>query len=393
MLSVGHTSANCPNYGERVSIIVPTFNRAHYIEECLQSLLTQSVPPHEIIVVDDGSEDDTRRVLSEYCTRIRWLQKENGGKPSAINLALPAVKGDLVWVFDDDDVALPKSIEVRIATLRKHPQAGFVYSPHYMGFDGLNGRIACESLHATPAYTNSQFFHEILKECFFHLGSTLVRSHVFREVGSFDCNLKTSEDYDFQIRLARHASAAFCQDPTFIFRQHSGTRGPKSFRYSSTIRTTVFGAQNRLIGEKLRKELQLGDYLVPRDSFCEGSQRRRKALFARMLVMASKGCIYEMLDDLVVALRTTDQRHGLQREECQGICDSVCTGLAYPAIKEDISGFRERVCALRNLPNGRNAIRCLSYGLIRRARWGPCALDDIGILLSTAGLLAFWSVT
>lgn len=119
-----------------VSIIVPTFNRAHYLPECLDSLVAQTVAPLEIIVVDDGSEDATREVVARYNSPVIYIYKENGGKPSAVNLALQACKGDLIWLFDDDDVALPDAIEQRLEAFVKSPEAGFVYSAHYLGTDG-----------------------------------------------------------------------------------------------------------------------------------------------------------------------------------------------------------------------------------------------------------------
>lgn len=124
-----------------VSVLVPTFNRENYLAECLDSLLAQSVPPLEIIVIDDGSEDGTAAVVARYGERIRYVRKENGGKPSAVNLGLSLARGDLIWIFDDDDVALPDAIETRLACLQQHPEAGFVFSPHYYGSDGPNGRI------------------------------------------------------------------------------------------------------------------------------------------------------------------------------------------------------------------------------------------------------------
>ena len=83
----------------KVSVLIPTYNRADYIEECLDSILNQTVPPLEIIVIDDGSEDDTAQRLESYKDRIIYLHKENGGKPSALNLALTQVRGDYIWLF------------------------------------------------------------------------------------------------------------------------------------------------------------------------------------------------------------------------------------------------------------------------------------------------------
>ena len=84
-----------------------------------------------------GRKTEQLRALSEYGERIRYVRKENGGKPSAVNVALTFVQGELVWLFDDDDVALPDAIEKRVAALASCPGAGFVYSPHYLGTDAF----------------------------------------------------------------------------------------------------------------------------------------------------------------------------------------------------------------------------------------------------------------
>jgi glycosyltransferase involved in cell wall biosynthesis len=79
-----------------VSVLVPTFNRVNYIAECLDSLLAQTVPPLEVIVIDDGSEDGTADLLASYGHRIRHIRKENGGKPTAVNLGIQEARGDLI---------------------------------------------------------------------------------------------------------------------------------------------------------------------------------------------------------------------------------------------------------------------------------------------------------
>ena len=78
----------------------------------------------EIIVIDDGSEDGTAALLAGYGERIRHVRKENGGKPSAVNLGLSMARGDLIWIFDDDDVALPDAIETRLACLNNTRERG-----------------------------------------------------------------------------------------------------------------------------------------------------------------------------------------------------------------------------------------------------------------------------
>ena len=87
---------------ELVSVIIPTYNRASYLVQSLESVLAQSYRSLEVIVVNDGSNDETRAILEPYRRRIAYYEKTNGGKSSALNLGLKHISGEYVWVFDDD---------------------------------------------------------------------------------------------------------------------------------------------------------------------------------------------------------------------------------------------------------------------------------------------------
>ncbi len=357
-----------------VSVLVPTFNRENYLAECLDSLLAQSVPPLEIIVIDDGSEDGTAAVVARYGERIRYVRKENGGKPSAVNLGLSLARGDLIWIFDDDDVALPDAIETRLACLQQHPEAGFVFSPHYYGSDGPNGRIKRGRRHNVPHFADDAFFFELMKGCFFHLATALVRADVYRKIGGFDCELLSSEDYDMQLRLALVCEFAFSPTPSFIFRKHTGLRGSKAIRYSATERSTVFRKFDQRVGQKLRETLAPGDYLVPRQLGELSAQAQRQALLNRMTVMASKGCIPEMFDDLRQLLSLPETGRQLTRADAKQISEAFCTGYAYEACRNDWSEFMNYVRELKSFPAGKSAIRALASGMFAMAKGYPDSL-------------------
>ena len=123
----------------QVSVIVPTFNRAQMLQECVASLLRQTQPPLEIIVVDDGSTDDTAEVVRRMPAPVRYLYKSNAGKPAALNFALPHATGQWIWFFDDDDVALPRSIEARLQALPAAPDARVIISRFVWGRNDAAG--------------------------------------------------------------------------------------------------------------------------------------------------------------------------------------------------------------------------------------------------------------
>ena len=313
------SGSKCMPDGLRVSVLVPTFNRVKYIGECLDSLLAQTMPALEIIVIDDGSEDGTAQLLQRYGQRIRYIRKDNGGKPTAVNLGLSLAQGELIWIFDDDDVALPDAIEVRVQALATAPDAGFVYSPHFYGSDAVDGTIVRGQLHRIPAHASASALFELMKGCYFHLATALVRKEAYRKVGGFDVELLSSEDYDMQLRLTRACQMVYCPQPTFIFRQHAGLRGAKAIRYSGNQRATVFRKFDQRVGLKLRDSLPLGDYLSPRQPKAVGAELQREALLRRMIVMASKACLPEMMEDLCSALALVPPNGSLSSAEREAI--------------------------------------------------------------------------
>ena len=113
-----------------VTVIVPTFNREKYLPEAIDSLLRQTVAPDQILIVDDGSTDNTSTVAASYPAPVEYFRKENGGKSTALNLALKHSTGDFVWVFDDDDVAHPTALERFLAAFEREPTADFAFGEY-----------------------------------------------------------------------------------------------------------------------------------------------------------------------------------------------------------------------------------------------------------------------
>ena len=331
------------------------------------------MPALEVIVIDDGSEDGTAGVLQAYGRRIRYIRKGNGGKPTAVNLGLSLARGELIWVFDDDDVALPNAIADRVKVLQSRPEAGFVYSPHYYGSDRADGKILRGRLHTMPEHDESNFLLELMKGCFFHLATALVRAEAYRAVGGFDTGLLSSEDYDIQLRLVQAFPAAYCAEPTFIFRQHMGLRGAKAIRYGGNQRAKIFRRFDQRVGQKLRANLTMGDYLVPRRSQLEPTELR-SALTGRLTVMASKGCLAEFFEDLHSLINLVPADESLSVAECSAIASAICTGYASEAIEDRWDEFR---ALLRRLPgnrSGRAVVSAIALGLFRLAKGYPAPL-------------------
>lgn len=364
--------------GKTVSVIVPTYNRAGYIGECLQSLLAQTVPALEILVIDDGSDDGTPAVVAAHGPRITYVRQDNAGKARAVNRGLALARGDWLWIMDDDDVALPQANEQRLAALAAAPDAGFVYAPHYLGTDGPDGRVLRGRLVQPPHVDAAQFFLTLMTSCFFHLGTTLVRREHYLALNGFDPALHRGQDYDFQIRLARIARPAYCTEPAFVFRQHAGARGPEAARHDARNRSAVFMRYSQAIGQKLRAAVPLGEYLVPPQpdpaTGPPDPAARAVALLNRMQVMGNHGCTTELLEDLetLLQLRAHAGQPLLQTDR-EGIARAMGAGWAYEASELDRPAWLAQATRLKRNPSGPAALRALAAGVFRLARGYPAA--------------------
>jgi len=276
-----------------VTVIMPTFNRAGYIAESLDAVLGQTVPPNQVIVVNDGSSDDTETVLAPYMDRIEYLSKENEGKPIALNTAMPMVRGDYVWVMDDDDVAVPEALERHLAILEARPEVGFTYSACYISTTGADGRIVRGPI--SPYYVSgvpeAQVFTRLMDACFLNHPGILVRKACYDAVGPFDVELIRSQDYDIMLRLARLFTGAEVTEPSYDQRQHQGARGTGAQAFAAEQAVARWYEFDRHIFTKLHADMDLREYL-PKDEQGTGEDAdfdRRAALIKRLSVTGRRG--------------------------------------------------------------------------------------------------------
>lgn len=139
-----------------VTVLIDTYNYGHFVEEALASVLAQEFPPdqREILVVDDGSTDDTAERLKKYSDSIRYLRKKNGGQATAFNFGFAAARGEIIATLDADDVWLPDKLRRVCETFEKNPEAGFVYHRAHLWRDGeqdANDSIFAEVSGRVPA--------------------------------------------------------------------------------------------------------------------------------------------------------------------------------------------------------------------------------------------------
>jgi len=209
-----------------VSVVIPTYNCARYIAETLESVLRQSLRPHEIIVVDDGSTDDPQRVLEQYRDRIIYIYQENAGEPAARNTGIRQARGDFIAFLDADDLWLPDKLKFQMDYFEKHPEVALVYSDMKL-FDetGIVHESVKEWLKMSPP--SGYVFRELFAETLFGSGTVILRKACVERVGFFDEAFLVGSDYEMWLRMARHFKFGYVDKPLLMYRHHAtmATRG------------------------------------------------------------------------------------------------------------------------------------------------------------------------
>ncbi|MES1925714.1 glycosyltransferase [Salinisphaera sp. T31B1] len=290
-----------------VSVVVATYNRADYLAKALDSLLAQTRPPDEVLVIDDGSSDATPDLLAAYGSRIRCIRQTNSGKPAALNRAIPQARGTHVWIFDDDDYALPHALATHVRFLEDRPDLDFCYS-HNFTFDG-DGDITDAARWRTPVapnYRAESLLLHLMRDCTLVFQGLLVRRQCLVDLSLFDETLGRAEDYDMLLRLARHYRGGFTGDQTFVWRNHGGERGSASERHSNAERTRLFRQYERIIFKRVRERLELSEYVGHQGA--DGPSLRVDGLIQRADIMFRHDLIDEGASDIEQVLAELEGR-------------------------------------------------------------------------------------
>jgi len=213
----------------RVSVLIPLYNRAAYIEETICSVLAQDHPNVELIVVDDGSTDGGDKLVEGYArggklTMLCHPGRINKGQSAALNLALEHASGEFIAILDSDDLFMPGKLGAQAAYLREHPEVGLVYG-NGQGVDA-DGRFIYHINYDRRAELSDP--NDLLLDCYFHLPvNSMVRSSVYRQIGGFDESLRSGQDHDMLIRIAEVTKLAHIPVDVFRYRRHGDSISAK----------------------------------------------------------------------------------------------------------------------------------------------------------------------
>jgi glycosyltransferase involved in cell wall biosynthesis len=210
-----------------ISVVIPAYNAGSLLGETLDSVLAQSTPAHEIIVVDDGSSDDTAEVVARYGDAVRYLWQKNQGQAVARNTGIQAATGEWIALLDSDDLFLPERLRRAVETIEADPGLVLVYSAFdYLYEDG--SRSFYPSFPAGDLWPALRYRSPILPS------TTTIRRSALLEAGGF--RKVFIEDWDLWFRLVRrHTAAAFQDLPEclLLYRRWDGNATNNHIRYAN----------------------------------------------------------------------------------------------------------------------------------------------------------------
>jgi glycosyltransferase involved in cell wall biosynthesis len=271
-----------------VSVVVPTYNRAYCVGASIASALAQTHRNLEVIVVDDGSSDNTEAVIAEIMRqddRVRFVQQPNRGVATARNTGFSNCMGDFIALLDSDDLWLPWKLELQLACMDQYPDLGMIWtdmeavdaqgrvaSPAYLremysawnhfSVDTLFAKHvplreiapAFASEYGSKVFHHGEIFSEMLMGNLVHTPTVLIRRERFLDVNGFDESLcPAGEDYDFHLRICRAGAVGFIDLPTIKYRV--GMADALS-RHALSLSTNFLKVVNRTLAED-RAQLRL----------------------------------------------------------------------------------------------------------------------------------------
>lgn len=224
-----HGSAGVPAWTPLVSILVPCFNGAAWLREALDSILAQTYPHTEVLLLDDASTDDTPRIAAEYAGRLRLVrQPTNMGIYDNVNVGIGLARGELIATYHADDIYLPGIVQAQVDAFRKHPEVGAVFCADI--FVDAQGReygrmVLPPAVRGGGPLPYATVLNALLdhKNRFLVCPTAMVRASVHQAVGAYrQDRYRNTADLEMWLRIARHAPIAIVEDHLMKYRHFHG---------------------------------------------------------------------------------------------------------------------------------------------------------------------------
>jgi glycosyltransferase involved in cell wall biosynthesis len=296
-----------------VSVIIPTYNRSSRVINAIESVLRQTYTDFEIVVIDDGSTDDTLERLKPYVGRIKYIYQQNRGASAAQNTGVALATGKWISILGDDDDWLPTKLECQFEAIAKcDEECGGCFTNCQFIVDG----VLRQTIFAEAGFTDHQRFgilddwfrHQVERYPIIWTQSLLVQRSLFNELGGFDENMAINEDLDLIFRLALKTKLCFVSDPLVrIDRSMSQTRltglidfwndaqfSSRAYMYAKWIGLSGLDPEARTRISGIRREL-LYDWMVRKLRQARLSDAIEKATYLREIGESRSLILYTLV--------------------------------------------------------------------------------------------------
>jgi len=272
-----------------VSVIIPTYNRDKFISECVQSVLAQTLPAREIIIVDDGSTDATYNILrdlgfnslSTKKTVLRYFFQQNRGVSSARNLGIKEARSEYIALLDSDDLWLKSKLDRQVSAFQNDTQSSrLCHTDEIWIRNGV--RV---NQHKKHKKHGGNVFQSCLKLCCISPSSAMMHRSVFEDFGFFDEDLPACEDYDFWLRYSAKEDVNFIDEPLII--KKGGHSDQLSGAHWGMDRFRIYSIEKILKEPDLKlvhKTEAIHEVILKLEILINGSQKRQKFAYAENML-------------------------------------------------------------------------------------------------------------
>jgi glycosyltransferase involved in cell wall biosynthesis len=209
-----------------LSLVIPAYNSGRFIADAIESALAQKRSDMDLLVVDDGSTDDTAEVVARYGDAVTLIQQANAGAAVARNTGMRAARGRYVAFLDADDVWLPGKIDAQIAHLEKHPETSLCCTRWDLLYPDSSGTYVVDPFKCGRALDLAAYstvaYADLLLDCHVWTSTVVVRRELVRQTGGFDPALRRGQDYDYWLRASRITPIHRLDATLALYRMGSG---------------------------------------------------------------------------------------------------------------------------------------------------------------------------
>ncbi len=254
-----------------VTLIIPTLNRSKLLKRALQSVLNQTIIPKEIIVVDNGSRDSTKKMIERDFENIKYIYHNKKGVSKARNVGIKSARNELICFLDSDDEWCPKKIEKQVNFFSNNNDCKFLHTNEIWFQNGYHLNQLKKHMKE-----GGYIFENCLKICCISPSSTMIHKSLFEKHGLFDEELKVCEDYEMWLRVSSKEKIFFLKDKLVV--KHGGHLDQLSKKYWGMDRFRVKAIEKNINNNYFSKNQNLIaiDYLLEKIKVILGGAKKRK---------------------------------------------------------------------------------------------------------------------